>query len=461
MTTSLQIAKPRSWEDDRQARFQCGPLTESFHRAVPVLAYLNWSIDAVDLGKAVTTLPLTVESSNQYITQQAALMLLAADYTGGIALSTLFPETPVIGFHAQKDGHGAYMWGAQASIKWLRPSTEDITCRASIPAKHWGSVAETFARGEEVRHRVRIKMHNGDRLVAVSDFDYWARSARSLRATGRTIASTHHMLTHKLNTSARLIAGLRAPIRCPENDDRALDPYAARAAGAQGIAMAEKFSRDTPQLAALVKARTLHCDAALRQFARKHARCVVVNLGCGYDARPWRMEGLGDVTFLELDLAVMLRERESSLPASTDSPYRVIRRPFDILADDLGRILEEARLPADVPRFFIWEGGSMYFEAAVADALLGTVRRAMPRGSQMWLDFVTSAAVDGTSGLPESEAFIHSMRVIGEPFVRGFEDPAVALSELGFADVQCTLAANVLESEDPVCKHYGFLLLST
>ncbi len=34
-----------------------------------------------------TLLPLNVESSNQYITQQAALMLLAADYAGGIALS--------------------------------------------------------------------------------------------------------------------------------------------------------------------------------------------------------------------------------------------------------------------------------------------------------------------------------------------------------------------------------------
>jgi hypothetical protein len=66
------------------------------------LKFLNWTIEEIARGYAVTRLPLNVESSNQYITQQAALMLLAADYTGGIALSTLFKDAPVIGFHPQR-----------------------------------------------------------------------------------------------------------------------------------------------------------------------------------------------------------------------------------------------------------------------------------------------------------------------------------------------------------------------
>lgn len=106
---------------DRIDRFQIGPALELFHRAVPALRFLNWSIEEIERGFAVTRLPLNVESSNQYITQQAALMLLAADYTGGIALSTLFRDAPVIGFHPQRTHYGAYLWGAAAKIKWLLP----------------------------------------------------------------------------------------------------------------------------------------------------------------------------------------------------------------------------------------------------------------------------------------------------------------------------------------------------
>ena len=99
-----KVFPPESWEADRVVRYQIGPLTESFHRSVPSLKYLNWTIEEIERGYAATRLPLNVESSNQYITQQAALMLLAADYTGGIALSTLFRETLGLEFVASGTG---------------------------------------------------------------------------------------------------------------------------------------------------------------------------------------------------------------------------------------------------------------------------------------------------------------------------------------------------------------------
>lgn len=446
------------WELDKRTRFECAPLTAAFHRAVPALRYLNWTIERVEQGLAITRLPLSVESSNQYITQQAALMLLAADYTGGIALSTLFSGTPVVGFHPQKDDRGAYMWGAAASIKWLRPSTQDIVCRASIPEKAWEDIASTFESGEEVRRKVRIKLYNDERLVAVSDFDYWARNSHSLRSTGHSLASTHHMLTHKLNTAAKLIAALRSWIRMP--DGEALDPFAAKAACAQGAAMARKFSLDAPQLADLVKARTLCCDDALRDFSRTHARFLVINIGCGYDARPWRMRDLGNATFVELDLPVMLKEREQALPHPSDSPYQIYRVPFDIYTNSIAEAIARAALPADLPKFIIWEGGSMYFERSDGNTFLSQIRQVMSTACRLWFDFVTCAAVEGSTGLPEVERFMHSMRVIGEPFVRGFSDLSSELGTLCLAPRVSWLAADLLGSADPVCRQYGFALCS-
>jgi hypothetical protein len=120
--STSKIFRPETWDADRKARFEIAPAIELFHRSVPALRFLDWSIEEIGRGFAVTRLPLNVQSSNQYITQQAALMLLAADYTGGIALCTLFRNAPVIGFHPQLTDYGAYLWGAAANIKWLRPS---------------------------------------------------------------------------------------------------------------------------------------------------------------------------------------------------------------------------------------------------------------------------------------------------------------------------------------------------
>jgi hypothetical protein len=123
-----KLFTPETWEEDRQKRFLIEPLTALFHRAVPSLCFLNWRIYRIERGFAETCLPLNVASSNQFITQQAALMLLSADYTGGIALSTLFRGVPVIGFHAQDDDYGAYIWVPQLKSVLTKPDTHPSAC---------------------------------------------------------------------------------------------------------------------------------------------------------------------------------------------------------------------------------------------------------------------------------------------------------------------------------------------
>ena len=101
--------KKKPKKTDRRVRYEIGPVTASFHRSVPSLRYLTGPSE--ECVRAVTRLLGMWESSNQYVTQQAALMLLAADYTGGIAFATLFEETPIIGFHPQLTDLGELICG--------------------------------------------------------------------------------------------------------------------------------------------------------------------------------------------------------------------------------------------------------------------------------------------------------------------------------------------------------------
>jgi len=448
-----RIFPPESWERDRLDRYQICPTQQTFYRHVPALRFLSWKIEEIGRGHATTRLPLNVESSNQYITQQAALMLLAADYTGGIALSTLFKDAPVIGFHSQKTAYGAYLWGAAATIKWVRPSTDDLILTCSIAERDWDGIAEAFGRGDEVSYKARIKMRSGGRLAAVSDFQYWARNSFSLANRGATTASTHHMFAHKLKTSARLIAGLRSGLR---NENGLLDPFAADAAGPQGRTMARKFCIDTPQLENMILARTVHCDEALSSFARKHRHFAVVNIGSGYDARPWRIEGLGNATFIHLDLPIMSEEAATALPSASASKYRILRRSFDLVNDDVRDTLQDLREELSLPLFFIWEGGSMYFSRQTTSRLLDSVSNLMCADSRIWFDQVSDAAVTDRTGQPEVMAFMDSMRTIGEPFIRGYGDRTAEIERDGFRIEQRTTAAQTLNTGDPIYDHYSF-----
>ena len=42
----------------------------------------------------------------------AAMMLVAADYAGGVALSTIFHGVPIVGFHPLSNERSAYLWGS-------------------------------------------------------------------------------------------------------------------------------------------------------------------------------------------------------------------------------------------------------------------------------------------------------------------------------------------------------------
>ncbi|NTW69060.1 MAG: SAM-dependent methyltransferase [Chlorobiaceae bacterium] len=447
-----------AWEEDRKDRFNLESLTQSFHESVPALGFIDWKITDVARGYAETELPLIPNASNQYIAHQGPLMLLAAEYTGGLALTTLFHRVPIIGFWPSVDENAGYMWGAKASIKWLTPSCNDLTCRAEIEKGRWEGLAKRYANSSKVVVTIPVKMFNGDKLVAVADFTYWAQDIKGLKRNAFDAEKIDLLYEHKTKTTAKLIVGLRAlEQEKPPEERRFDDPYAFMLAGKHGITLARRFSVATPQLQNMIAARTQHLDACVQQFASGKTKFNVVNIGAGYDSRFWRLN-LANAVIYDLDLPVMLHERQMIFDYSKNKSIHNV--PIDLETQTIDQALVKlSDFDSGLPTFFVWEGGSMYFRDVHIDTILCSIRKIMTPDSCIWLDYVSKDLVDIRTGIPEAEGFIHNIRKMGEPFINGYNDISALTDIHDLVIGENITSRELLDIMEDVYSHYSFCVL--
>jgi methyltransferase (TIGR00027 family) len=457
-STSFLLHSIDAWEQDRKERFNLEALTESFHESVPALGFIDWKITVVERGYAETMLPLIPNSSNQYIAHQGPLMLLAAEYTGGLALTTLFHRVPIIGFWPSVDDNAGYMWGAKASIKWLAPSCHNLTCKARIEKEKWEGLAKRFANSSKVVFTVPVKMYNGDRLVAESDFTYWAQDLNGLKRNAFDVEKIDILYEHKTRTTAKLIVGLRALEQEKPIDERRFDdPYAFMLAGKHGITLARRFSVATPQLQNMIAARTKHLDETVLSFAQGKGVFNIVNIGAEYDSRFWRLN-LGNATIYDLDLPIMLNERKRTFDYSKRHTIRNVEIDLEMKTVDQV-LLETAGFDAGLPTFFIWEGGSMYFRDENIDAIFSSVAKLMHRECCMWFDYVSEDLIACSTGIREAEGFITNIRKMGEPFINGFNNVGDAAIKYNLSLEQNVHSGAVLGTPEEIYTHYSFCIM--
>ncbi len=450
-----------SWEQDRRNRAEPVELTKLFHSAVPVLKHLNWTVRETGRGFAETILPLSVEASNQHIAHQAAVILIAADYTGGIALGSLLHDVPLVGIHPQKNEYGAYLWGAKADIKWIKPSVDDLVCTARIDKTRHRRIVGRFFQGRRVLETVYIGMRNGGELVAEANVTYWVQDTHALRRHAGEEDKIHILFDHRHKTSAKLIAGLRALEHARQPGERLVeDRFAHQAAGKHGLTLAQRFCLVAPQLRAMVAARTKHLDDMLAAFHRGD-RCQVVNIGAGLDTRVLRLSLPSGSKIFDLDLPSMLRRRReflASYDVSAQSP--TVELPIDLRVQDLQQVIRNCgEFDSSWPTFVIWEGGSMYFDRATCEKIMRSVRKVLdnPR-SRLWFDFVRTGVVDGSNTIPEVVRFTSAMQCMGEPFINGFSEIASELGTCGLS-IDALVTSDIFSpTSDPVFAEYLFCL---
>lgn len=451
------IKSPEFLENDIKNRYNLEELNISFRESVPVLEFVDWKITQVKPGFVETVLPINPNSSNQHITHQAALMLLSADYTGGLALSTLFHGTPIVGFWTMKDSYGAYMWGAKAAIKWHYPSFEDLVCRATIDKSNWAQLSKRFEDHKVVVTTVKIEMFNQDRLVAESDFTYWAQDTVGIMKNAFDEKKINILYEYKTKATARLIAGLRAMEQEKDPKDRMFDdPYAFMLAGKHGITLAKRFCGIIPQIQNMVSARTKHLDDVVREFAKKHKKFNAVNIGSGYDSRFWRLN-IENCNVFDLDLPVVLTERKRIFDFSSRKNFHTV--PIDLRDYSIDEtLLKQEAFDSTLPLLVIWEGGSMYFDDEFMSSILGSISKLLKNSpdSRFWFDYVSKDIIENRTGLKEIEDFMRNMSKMGEPFVNGFANTKNDLASFDI-DVLTDDSSDVfLDCSDLIYSHYRF-----
>jgi O-methyltransferase involved in polyketide biosynthesis len=158
-------------------------------------------------------------------------------------------------------------------------------------------------------------------------------------------------------------------------------------------------------LAAVVRARAL--DDWTREFLAEHREAVVLNLGCGLDARVYRIDPPAGVAWYDLDLPGVVELRRRLLPP---------REHDTLIGSDVTDLAWLAEVARDRPALMVAEGLVPYLSEASARLLLTGVVDAFPAG-QLLFDVVSVGAWHASRWDPLGRRY-------DARFHCGFDDPA-------------------------------------
>ena len=170
-------------------------------------------------------------------------------------------------------------------------------------------------------------------------------------------------ITHVSDT-ALMVAACRA-IEAECEDGFVHDPFAARLAGERGMAILKAIPQ--PEMMRFgVSVRSRFLDELLLEALAGRTIATVLSVGCGLDARPWRLELPADLRWIEVDFAAMLDYKDAVMAGETPRCRRD-RLTADINDPAQRRGIYEAAGAA--PALMITEGLLMYLPAVTVESL--------------------------------------------------------------------------------------------
>lgn len=446
----------KSWDQDFRERTNPELFTQLLQDAIPVAKYVNFQIVEVSEGYCRSLLPLNFQSTNQHGSHQAALMSLAADYTGGVAFATLLRGVPIGGVHPGNDERTAALWLASMTVKYLMPSAGDLSITCRIDGKECRNIQRRYFSGRRVLSRLNIEFSSEGEQVATAEMAYFAQPSSQLKPT-RENPRISTLFKHRIKASARMIAGLRAGLG-GRSQLKLHCPHSKVVAGPHGKLLAKRLNGILPQLQDMVLARTKHLDGVVINALKCGLKQVVL-IGAGLDVRAYRhgLESL-KATYFEVDLPEMLEERERVLRKLHGPALKRKAVPMNFETQRLDRVLETTKgFDPSLPTAFIYEGCTMYFDERTNRDMLLAARKVMRHpDSFIWVDYVADSVVTGEFEHAAVQAFLRGMDELGESFVFGTDDPSGFMRELGFETVEVRNSSDFFETTDPVCSLYRF-----
>jgi methyltransferase (TIGR00027 family) len=193
-------------------------------------------------------------------------------------------------------------------------------------------------------------------------------------------------------------------------------PFGARAAirvkagPFSGDFIVKQAEKRVPGLWGSIMCRKRYIDDKVSETVSNGEVAAVVNLGAGYDTRPYRLPALQGIPVFELDQPKTIEDKRSRLTKLFGTvPDHVTLASIDLERQKLETVLESSGWKADWRSFFILEGVTQYLtEASVRstfDLLAGTAP-----GSRLVFTYVCREFIDGQ--VPDGQEFLYRKMIV-------------------------------------------------
>jgi methyltransferase (TIGR00027 family) len=214
-----------------------------------------------------------------------------------------------------------------------------------------------------------------------------------------------------VSDTALMVAACRA-LEYDRPDPLVLDPFARRLAGERGMEIAARMAGlETMCFGVAIRSRFLD-ELVLRTLAAGEIRTVAC-LGCGLDARPWRLDLAASLRWIEVDLPAILDYKTAALAGETPK-CRLERMVVDLTDSGARQALWDAIGAA--PALIITEGLLGYLPSETVSAL--AAEGAARSGARYWLLDVTTRELGRAIGSEWRRSIAH---VTSETHLRGAE----------------------------------------
>jgi len=172
------------------------------------------------------------------------------------------------------------------------------------------------------------------------------------------------------------------------------------------------IEKSSPGVVGGIICRTRYIDDLLINAIQEGIE-TVVNLGAGMDTRAFRIPGIENIKYFELDSPEILKVKSSNTNKKIGELLsNVTFVPVDFNSQDPGEELKKAGYNLSSKTFFIWEGVTQYISKEAIDNTLKYVAQA-PTGSKIVFTYVLESFIDG-SYIPNGLNTLHKNMLKGE-----------------------------------------------
>jgi methyltransferase (TIGR00027 family) len=194
-----------------------------------------------------------------------------------------------------------------------------------------------------------------------------------------------------VSDTALMIAACRAH-ETELQDAFVKDPFAVRLAGDRGFSILAALPYSN-LLRLGIAIRTRFVDELLLEVLSQYPITTILNVGCGLDTRPWRLDFPSNVRWIETDFADVLDYKEQLM--SGEAP-RCLRERLTVDLNDPAQRSALYEAAGSAPALMMTEGLLLYLPASTVEAL--AAEAPTHSGIAHWISDITTSAFSKVLG---------------------------------------------------------------